>query len=113
MSVPELVGAVVAVLGVLGGAVRWLLTWVLGRLETMQDKYLAAQAAAQASFLAAQKESEERWLKRDRELQDELRKERSERLSDHRQHSVELRGVIAEFSQIATAIKSRRPPASQ
>lgn len=101
MSVPELVGAVVAVLGVLGGAVRWLLQWVLGRLEAQQDRYLAAQKA-----------SEERWLTRDRELQDELRAERRERLTDHRTHSAELREVISEFSDLATAIKSRRPPSS-
>lgn len=99
MSIPELVGAVVAVLTVLGGAVRWLLQWVLARLEAQQDRYLAAQ-----------RESEERWLIRDRELQDELRAERRERLTDHRQHSSELREVIAEFADLAQSIKSHRPP---
>lgn len=102
MTWQEVIAAALAVATTLGAAVRWLLQWLLGRQEQMQDRYLLAQ-----------RESEERWQKLHREMQARLDEERDARLADRTEHTREMRSIIDQFTALLSELRrsaSSRPP---
>lgn len=103
----QALAVVVPVLGLLGGGVRWLLTWVLAQVRDNQERYVKALNDSEDRFTKALHETEARFASVLVTKDVRIDTERDARLADQRQHTEEMREMLDQFNSTLVQFRAR------